>query len=115
MIAATLDFDASAIPRIDPARSLWPDVRMPKRARHGWIDTVPPDQATGLLAKLYAAAFERVGRVFNVLRIQSLRPETLRISTLLYREVMYGERSPLSRAQREMLATAVSRANACEY
>lgn len=88
---------------------------MPKRARHGWIATVAPEHAEGLLAKLYAAAVERAGRVFNVLRIQSLRPETLRISTLLYREVMFGERSPLSRAQREMLATAVSRANACEY
>jgi alkylhydroperoxidase family enzyme len=88
---------------------------MAKRAPHGWIETVAPEQAQGLLAKLYAAAHERVGRVFGVLRIQSLRPETLRVSTLLYREVMYGAASPLTRAQREMLATAVSRANACEY
>jgi len=88
---------------------------MPKRARHGWIETVDPDQATGLLAKLYEAARERAGRVYNVLRIQSLRPQTLRLSTLLYREVMYGERSPLSRAQRELVATAVSRVNACAY
>ena len=87
----------------------------PKRARHGWIETVAPEHATGLLAKLYAAAVERAGRVFNILRIQSRRPETLRISTLLYREVMFAEQSPLSRAQREMIATAVSRANACEY
>ncbi|HVH99863.1 MAG TPA: carboxymuconolactone decarboxylase family protein [Enhygromyxa sp.] len=87
----------------------------PKRARHGWIETVAPEHATGLLAKLYAAAVERAGRVFNILRIQSPRPETLRISTLLYREVMFAEQSPLSRAQREMIATAVSRANACEY
>ena len=88
---------------------------MPKRARHGWIETVAPELATGLLAKLYDAAIQRAGRVFNILRIQSLRPETLRISTLLYREVMFAEQSPLSRAQREMIATAVSRANACEY
>jgi alkylhydroperoxidase family enzyme len=88
---------------------------MPKRARHGWIETVAPERATGLLAKLYEAAIQRAGRVFNILRIQSLRPETLRISTLLYREVMFAQQSPLSRAQREMIATAVSRANACEY
>ena len=88
---------------------------MPKRARHGWIETVDPETATGLLAKLYAAAIQRAGEVYNVIRIQSPRPETLRVSTLLYREVMYGERSPLSRAQREMIATAVSQLNACEY
>lgn len=88
---------------------------MPKRARHGWIETIAPDQATGLLAKLYEGALARAGKVFNVIRIQSLRPEILRVSTLLYREVMFGERSPLSRAQREMIATAVSSANACEY
>ena len=88
---------------------------MPKRARHGWIETVAPDEAKGLLAKLYEAALDRAGEVYNVIRIQSLRPETLRVSTLLYREIMYGEKSPLSRAQREMIATVVSRANACEY
>jgi alkylhydroperoxidase family enzyme len=88
---------------------------MPKRARHGWIETVAPEHASGLLAKLYDEAMKRAGRVFDILRIQSLRPEILRIGTQLYREIMFAERSPLSRAQREMIATAVSRANACEY
>lgn len=86
-----------------------------QRKQHGWIETIAPEQATGLLAKLYRAAIARTGKVFNVLRIQSLRPEILRISTMLYREIMFGEQSPLSRAQRELIATAVSRANACEY
>ncbi len=85
------------------------------RKQHGWIETIAPEQATGLLAKLYRAAIARTGKVFNVLRIQSLRPEILRISTMLYREIMFGQQSPLSRAQRELIATAVSRANACEY
>jgi len=50
-----------------------------------------------------------------VLRIQSLRPETLEASVALYLEVMHSRKSPLSRAQREMIATTVSRANACHY
>ena len=54
---------------------------MAKDTSHGWIDTVPPEQATGLLAKLYKAAILRAGRVFNVLRVQSLRPKILRVST----------------------------------
>ncbi len=80
-----------------------------------WIDTVPPEAADGLLRRLYTAAAKRAGKVFNVIRLQSLRPETLQLSTELYLEIMYSDRSPLSRAQREMIATAVSRANACHY
>lgn len=85
---------------------------MPTMAR---IRTIGPDEATGLLARLYRQAVERAGKVFNVLRCQSLRPEVLEHSTALYMEVMYSDRSPLSRAQREMIATAVSRANQCFY
>ena len=80
-----------------------------------WIDTVPLRDASGLLRKLYDDAVRRAGKVFNVLRIQSLRPHTLRTSVQLYSEVMRSPRSPLSRVHREMLATAVSSANACHY
>ena len=80
-----------------------------------WIRTVSPEDAEGLLAKLYRGAMERAGKVFNVIRVQSLRPEVLRASTRLYTDVMHGESAELSRAQREMIATAVSRANGCHY
>lgn len=80
-----------------------------------WIRTVGPERATGLLGKIYSEALDRAGKIFNILRCQSPRPEVLDASTSLYREVMQSERSPLSRAQREMIATAVSRANRCFY
>ncbi len=80
-----------------------------------WIKTVAPAQATGLLGQLYGAAVQRAGRVFNILRLQSPRPKVLRASTQLYLELMHGEESGLTRAQREMIATAVSRANNCHY
>lgn len=80
-----------------------------------WIETVPPESAGGLLERLYRAAVERAGKVFNILSIQSLRPEVLRISTHLYVEVMRSPESGLSRARRELLATVVSRANGCHY
>lgn len=80
-----------------------------------WIRTVEPGKATGLLRELYDAAIQRAGKVFGILRCQSVRPEVLEASTALYLEVMYSERSPLSRAQREMIATAVSRYNDCHY
>ena len=80
-----------------------------------WIATVSPASATGLLERLYDAAVQRAGKVFNVIRLQSLRPPTLRASTQLYLEIMHSPASPLSRAQREMIATVVSRANDCHY
>jgi len=80
-----------------------------------WIETVPPERATGLLGRLYEEARRRAGKVFGILRVQSPRPRVLRESTRLYVEVMHSPESGLSRAQREMLATAVSRANDCFY
>ena len=44
----------------------------------------------------------------------SLNPLVLKESMRFYLAVMYGE-SPLSRAQREMLATVVSQTNDCFY
>ena len=80
-----------------------------------WIRTVAPEEATGLLRRLYDAALARAGKVFQVLRLQSLRPHVLDASVRLYVEVMRSPRSPLTRVQREMIATAVSRANGCHY
>jgi alkylhydroperoxidase family enzyme len=80
-----------------------------------WIHTVDPAEAKGLLGRLYAAAVKRAGRVYNVIRCQSLRPPVLRASTQLYMEVMHSAASPLSRRQREMIATAVSQLNGCRY
>ena len=80
-----------------------------------WIRTIAPEEAEGTLARLYQAAVKRAGKVFNILRLQSQRPNVLRASTQLYMEVMYSKENGLSRAQREMIATVVSRCNRCFY
>lgn len=80
-----------------------------------WIKIIAPEEATGLLRRLYEAAIRRAGKVFNIIRVQGLLPRSLQASTRLYLEVMHGDEGPLSRAQREMIATTVSRANACPY
>ena len=80
-----------------------------------WIETVPPEQATGLLKRLYDAAVKRAGKVYNVVRVQSPRPKVLRESIHLYQAIMHSPESGLTRAQREMLATTVSWANDCHY
>jgi uncharacterized peroxidase-related enzyme len=79
-----------------------------------YIKTIEPDEAQGPLKDEYEAAIARAGRVYQVLRIQSLNPETLHRSIALYLAAMRGP-SGLSRDEREMLATVVSRANDCFY
>ena len=80
-----------------------------------WIELIAPERATGLLKQLYDAAVKRAGRVYNVIKLQGRRPKVLRASTQLYMEVMHSPDSPLSRAQREMIATVVSQTNGCFY
>jgi uncharacterized peroxidase-related enzyme len=71
-------------------------------------------EATGDLKREYDAAMARAGKVFNIVKAMCLRPAVLRRSMDLYKEIMFG-RSELSRAERELLAVVVSRANDCHY
>jgi alkylhydroperoxidase family enzyme len=73
-----------------------------------------PDEATGLLAAEYDAAIGRAGKVFNIVKAMSLRPEVLHASMEMYKAIMFGP-SHLSRAERELLATVTSSANDCHY
>jgi len=79
-----------------------------------WIETTSVADAKGLLRRLYDEAIGRAGKVYAIVRSMSLNPRVLKSSIRLYRDVMMGS-SPLSRAQRELLATAVSRINTCDY
>lgn len=79
-----------------------------------WIETILPDNAQGLLARVYKATIARSGSVANVLRLQSLNPAVLQACIGLYLNIMHKP-SPLSRARREMIATVVSRINNCHY
>lgn len=79
-----------------------------------WITLVEESEAHGILARIYTSALKRAGKVFQILRLQSRNPATLKASMNLYAAAMFGE-SPLSRVQREMLAVVVSRANECHY
>lgn len=79
-----------------------------------YIEIIEPEAATGSLKSEYDAAIKRAGKVFNILKVQSLNATTLRASMQLYKATMHAA-SGLARAEREMLATVVSRANACFY
>jgi alkylhydroperoxidase family enzyme len=79
-----------------------------------WIRTVPPAEASGALAREYGAAVARAGRVYKILETMSLAPEVLSASMALYQRIMFA-RAGLARAQRELVAVVVSRANRCHY
>jgi len=79
-----------------------------------YLRIAPDGEASGLLERIYSAARKRAGRVFNILRIQSPSPRILQASMGLYQACMFDP-SPLSRAEREMIAVVVSRANDCVY
>jgi len=78
------------------------------------IHVTPFEEATGLTKREYEAAVRRAGRVWNIVSIQSQMPEVMRDSLRLYRTIMFGD-SPLTRAQREMIAVVTSTANDCFY
>ena len=79
-----------------------------------YIHTIDPAESDGLLKRLYDAAISRAGRVWNVVRLMSVNPRAMEASMDLYRTLMFGA-SPLTRAQREMIAVVVSRVNNCHY
>jgi alkylhydroperoxidase family enzyme len=79
-----------------------------------WIKQISAEEATGLLKKEFDKAIQRAGRLWHIVHIMSLNPRVLRTSMDQYSAIMHG-RSPLSRAQREMLATVVAVENDCYY
>ena len=79
-----------------------------------YIKTIDIDNAEGIVKQEYEKGIRRSGRVFNILKIMSRSPAALKDSMRLYLTIMYGP-SELLRAQREMIATVVSRVNHCHY
>jgi alkylhydroperoxidase family enzyme len=94
-----------------------PPTERPARAKIAHmphVRLIEVEEATGPLKEEYDAAVGRAGKVFNIVKAMSLRPDVLRRSMQLYRGIMFGS-SGLSRQERELLATVVSRENDCHY
>jgi alkylhydroperoxidase family enzyme len=82
-----------------------------------WIEILPDDRVLAgkdKLARLYRALLNSDGTVDNVLKIHSLRPDTLDAHQRLYTAVMHTPGS-LSMREREGMAVAVSAYNHCRY
>lgn len=79
-----------------------------------YIETISESDATGKLGKLYKRFGNPDGTVDNVLKVHSLNPESLEAHGALYVQSLH-RKSPLSRAERELIGVIVSMANGCEY
>jgi uncharacterized peroxidase-related enzyme len=81
-----------------------------------WIRSIPPDQASGGLAELYAAVRARSSRdaVGHLWQAHGLDPGGLRAVFEHYRALV-DDPAPLSPAQAELLALVVSATNGCGY
>lgn len=79
-----------------------------------YIQVIQPEEAQSPLKEIYEHLIKTRGKLAEVHKILSLHPEAIQRQMDLYMTVMYG-RSPLTRAQREMISVVVSSANDCEY
>lgn len=78
------------------------------------IKVIEHSEAEGQLKDIYDDLVTKRRKLAEVHKIQSLNPESIIKHMDLYMTIMYNK-SPLSRAQREMIAVVVSVANGCEY
>jgi uncharacterized peroxidase-related enzyme len=79
-----------------------------------WVRVIEEAKATGELKAAYDRIQKARGQVGNVVKITGLLPAVMERNIDLYVALMYGPHK-LPRAEREMVAVEVSRANRCDY
>jgi len=79
-----------------------------------WIRTVPAEEASGVLAELFARFKIERGRMFTPYEVFTNNGPALEAVAALNQAIRYGP-SDLSRAQREMIAGYVSALNDCTF
>lgn len=79
-----------------------------------YINIIDYENADKPLKDIYDHLIASRGKLAEVHKIQSLNPESIVRHMDLYVHLMYGK-SPLKRAQREMIGVVVSICNSCIY
>ena len=79
-----------------------------------YIDIIEYEQSQGELREAYDELISSRGKLASIHKIHSLNPKAMMDHMDLYMTLLYGK-SPLKRLHREMIGTAVSIANDCEY
>jgi alkylhydroperoxidase family enzyme len=79
-----------------------------------WVKTIPEGAATGTLQEVYRRVRERSGTVPNIAQLQGLRPTTMERGFELYCQIM-DDPTGITRRERVLIATVVSKSNGCLY
>ncbi|MCI5096520.1 MAG: peroxidase-related enzyme [Rhodobacteraceae bacterium] len=80
-----------------------------------WIEMVPDEDASGRLKELLDKARTPHGTVDTVMRVHSLRPETMNGHVTLYRSVLHAQDNVLPFWFLEVVASYTSILNDCTY
>jgi uncharacterized peroxidase-related enzyme len=79
-----------------------------------WVQTVAVDAASGKLREMYERVRQRAGVVSKIAFVQSLRPKTMERGFDLYCQIM-DDPTGISKRERVLIATVVSKINDCVY
>lgn len=80
-----------------------------------WIKTIPFEDATGKLKKLYQRVSGPDNNVDNIMLAHSLRPHTMEGHMVLYKNVLHHSGNTLPKSTLEALGVYVSILNQCHY
>ena len=80
-----------------------------------WIKMVPDEEAGDDLLEVLKLARTPHGMVDNVMRVHSLRPQTMRGHVVLYRAALHDEANTLPAWLQETISSYVSILNNCPY
>ena len=80
-----------------------------------WIKMINDDDADADLQEALDAARTPHGTIDNVMRVHSLRPNTMHGHIKLYRAVLHDEANTLPTWLQEVIGSYVSALNECDY
>ena len=80
-----------------------------------WIRMVSLEEASGFLKEMYRKVMTPIGTVDNVMRVHSLRPQTMNGHYTLYKSVLHHEDLSLPLWFLEAVAVYTSILNDCDY
>jgi uncharacterized peroxidase-related enzyme len=79
-----------------------------------WVQTISEAADSSDLREIYERVRARAGFVPNIAKLQSLRPKTMAHGFDLYCQIMDAP-TGISRRERVLIATVVSKVNGCYY
>lgn len=79
-----------------------------------WVNMVDVESASGKLREMYERVRHRAGAVANIAKLQSLRPHTMERGFDLYCQIM-DDSTGITKRERVLIATVVSKVNGCLY